>query len=145
MKWSDCAIQDLKNYIELKESIINIEERIEILKIKYTGVNSPKTDGIPTHGSGSKREAKLLDNIVERKRLRALLQANKKIVELIEKGLKRLTKEEQAVLYNFYIAKRKGHVEETMKELNLEKSQVYRLKESALEHFTRAMYGIGEY
>ena len=99
MKWSNFAIEDLKRYNALKQSIINIEERIETLKIAYVGIKTSKTDGIPASGSGSKREDSMISNIVERKNLKILLQINKRIVGLIEKGLSELSEPEKIVLY----------------------------------------------
>lgn len=38
MRWSDCAVQDLKKFAGLKASIDNIEERIEALEMRFTGI-----------------------------------------------------------------------------------------------------------
>lgn len=145
MKWSDCAVQDLKKYQNLKGSIQNIEERIEVLSMRFESVKGPKMSSTPTSGGGTQWEDKLLDNIVERKRLSMLLEADKKMIEIVERGLKRLNKEEMLVLEMFFINKIRDHVDILKERMNIEKSQVYRIKNQALYKFTISMYGIEEY
>jgi len=145
MRWSDCAVQDLKKYAGLKASIDNIEERIEALEIKFTGIKGAKTDKIPVHGGGSKWEDYMLDNIVERERLGLLLQADRIIAGIIERGLQALDKTERHVLDRFFIHRRKDHIDTLIEELGVEQSQIYRMKDQALYKFTIHMYGIEEY
>ena len=71
--------------------------------------------------------------------------ANKKLLDLIERGLASLDKTERLVLDRFYIDRPKNHVERLMEELNYEKTRVYEIKDQALYKFTIAMYGIVEY
>lgn len=145
MKWSNCAIEDLKKYNALKESVENIKERIEALETRFLGIKNSNTDKIPVSGRGSKWEDSMLDNIVERERLELLLKSNERLIMVIEKGLNQLTKTERLVLDRFFICRTRNHVEDLAEELRLEKSQIYRLKEEALQKFTRLMYGIQEY
>lgn len=144
MKWQNYAVDDLKRYVGLKRSIESIGERISILEAEFTGLKGTGMDSIPSGRSGSKREDHILNNIVERRKLKRLLFVNKKTVSLIEKGLEGLNEAEKIVLHNFFIARRTRHVEVTMDELNIERSHVYRIKQEALEKFTRSMFGISE-
>lgn len=145
MRWSNCAVDDLKKYKRLKQSLQNIEERIEVLEMQFTGIKGSKTDKIPAHGGGTKWEDFMLDNIVERERLKMLKEANEKIVKIIERGLDSLDKTERLILDSFFVSKKHDHVEMLKDKLNLEKSQVYKLKNQALYKFTVSMYGIEEY
>ncbi|PYG88487.1 hypothetical protein LY28_01336 [Ruminiclostridium sufflavum DSM 19573] len=145
MRWSDCAVQDLKKYEGLKASIYNIEERIEALEIKFEGIKVNRSDKIPAHGGGSKWEDYLLDNIVERERLNFLLEADRKILGIIERGLQALDNTERLVLDRFFIHRRKDHIGTLIEELGVEQSQIYRIKDQALYKFTIHMYGIEEY
>lgn len=145
MRWSDCAVQDLKKYAGLTASIENIEERIEALEMRFTGIKGSKTDKIPVQGGGSKWEDYLLDNIVERERLHILHEADKKIAGIIERGLKALNDTERLVLDRFFIHRSKDHIDRLIQELGVEQSQIYRIKDQALYNFTINMYGIEEY
>jgi DNA-directed RNA polymerase specialized sigma subunit len=145
MKWSDCAVQDLKKYAGLKACVHNIEERIEALEMKFTGIKGSRTDKIPAHGGGSKWEDQMLDNIVERERLKMLYKADVKLIAITERGLNALNNIERTVLERFFIYRSKDHVERLIQELGVEQSQVYRIKDQALYKFTIHMYGIEEY
>jgi DNA-directed RNA polymerase specialized sigma subunit len=145
MRWSDCAVQDLKKYAGLKASLNNIEERIEVLEMKFTGVKGSKTDKIPVQGGGSRWEDYMLDNIVERERLQLLHTADTRLLAIIDRGLSSLNKTERLVLERFFIHRQRDHVEGLIAELNLEQSQIYRIKDQALYKFTVNMYGIEEY
>ena len=145
MKWSDCAIQDLRKYKYLKASLENIAERMEALRCRFLSIRSAAIDKVPVKGGFSRYEDNLLNIIVEKDRLKYLYRANKTLLNLIERGLASLDETERLVLEKFYIDRPKNHVEKLMEELNYEKSRVYEIKDQALYKFTIAMYGIIEY
>lgn len=145
MKWQDCAIQDLKKYNQQRESLQNIPERIEILKLRFEAVKAVALDREPVMGGGSRMEDAILDNIVQRDRLKLTYQANKKMVELVEKGLAVLTDNERMVLDAFYINRHRNHIEYLCDRMGYEKTKIYHIKDDALYRFTTAMYGILEY
>lgn len=146
MKWSDCAIQDLKKINGLKASVQNIAERIEVLEMKFDGIQAVDTTNEMVSSSGEYSwDNQILDNIVERERLKMLLEADKKMIKIIQRGLKCLSDIEYKVLDYFFMNKRMNHIDFLRDELNLEKSQVYRLKNQALYKFTVHMYGIEEF
>jgi len=145
MKWSDCAIQDLRKYKYLKASMESIPERLEALRCRFESIRSAATDKIPVKGGSSRYEDTLIDIIVEKERLKYLYMANKTLLNVIERGLDSLDKTERLVLEKFYIDRPKNHVEKLMEELNYEKSRVYEIKNQALYKFTISMYGVVEY
>jgi len=145
MRWSDCAIQDLKSYIGLKASIENIKERIRSLEMRQISIKGSKTSSVPVYGGGSKWEDSMVDNIVERERLGMLLEADLVLLDIIERGLKALDATERLILKTFFIDRTENHIEKIANELKIEKSQVYRLKTQALQKFTTHMYGIEQY
>ncbi|ADD02658.1 hypothetical protein TthWC1_2581 [Thermoanaerobacter thermohydrosulfuricus WC1] len=145
MKWEEYAIEDLRKYKYLKGSLENIRERIKVLELKYQSVKYATVDKVPVKGGSSRIEEYMLDNIVERQRLEYLYEANKKLVELIEKGLKKLNEKEYLILEKFYIDRPKKHIEFLSEKLGIEQAQIYRLRKEALYKFTVNMYGIVEY
>lgn len=145
MKWKECAITDLRKYTGMQESLMNIPEKIKVLEIRFKSIKSAASDRTPVQGGGSHMEDAMLDNIVERERLKLLYQADRRLVKLIERGLESLTKEEQLVLDLFYINRPKRYLDEISKRLGYEQAQIYRIKNNALYKFTINMYGIVEY
>lgn len=145
MNWRAAAIEDLKKYHMQKESLENIPERILALEEKYQSIKSALSDSTPVQGGMSRIEDRMLDNIVERKRLKHTYRATERLVALIERGLSGLNDRERLVLDRFYVRPIKGHVSRLMDELGYEQSQVYRVKDDALYRFTVCMYGIIDY
>lgn len=145
MKWKDCVIADLKKYMALKESLQNIPERIQTLELRIKSIQSSTTGSTPVQGGSSRMEEALVDNIVERERLKLLYHADKRLVRLIERGLDGLTKEERICLDGFFILRPKDYIDDLVKRLGYERTQIYRLKDAALYKFTVRMYGIEEY
>lgn len=145
MRWTECAITDLRKYTGMQESLRNIPEKVKALEIRFESIKGASGDSTPVQGGGSHMEDAMLDNIVERERLKLLYQADRRLVKLIERGLTSLTKEERLVLDLFYINRTKHYLEELEKRLGYEQTQIYRIKTGALYKFTVNMYGILEY
>ena len=145
MKWSEVAIQDLKRYSGLKNSLETIPERIEALELQFTCVAGSAPDKIVVQNSGQAVDDKMLDNIVQRERLKLTFRANKVLVDLIERGLSALNDTERKVLECFYMYRCRGHVERLMDDLGYEKTAVYEIKDRALYQLTTHMYGLQEY
>lgn len=145
MKWTECAITDLKKYRAMSESLTNIPERIRALESRFKSIKSGSSDSTPVQGGGNKAEGAIIDNIVERERLKWLYYADRRLVRLIERGLSALSQEERLVIDLFYIDRPKNYMEELMAQLGYEKTQIYRIKDAALYKFTVTMYGITEY
>lgn len=145
MRWTDCAIADLRKYAGMKESLQNIPEKIKALEIRFESIKGASSNSAPVKGGGSHMEDALLDNIVERDRLRMLYHADRYMVRTIERGLSALTDEEKTTLDMFYINRSKHYLEELAKRLGYEQAQIYRIKNEALYKFTVHMYGIPEY
>lgn len=116
MKWQNEAIEDLKHYWDMQNSLNNIRERISILEEDYTTIKSNRMDVTPVMGGSSKVENRLINNIVERQRLEDTYQETQKMVQLIKRGLDGLDDKEKLVLERFYIHRSGGHVEQLMEE-----------------------------
>lgn len=143
MDWKTAAIQRLKDYEARKKSILHISEQIETLELQFTSIRAARTDGEPvTGGVGNRREDALLTNIVLRDELKANKQIATREVELTEKGLAALAPDERRILEAFYISRPYDHVSILCGEMNVEKSEIYRRKNVALDKFTIACYGV---
>ena len=143
MDWKSAAVQRLKDYEARKRSVRLLSEQLENLEAQFTAIRGAITDGEPVRGGdGNRREDMLLSNIV----LRDELTENKRIAEreinITEKGLAALSDEERRILEVFYITRPYNHVLRLCEALNVEKSEVYRRKNAALDKFTIACYGV---
>lgn len=143
MDWKSTAVQRLKDYEARKKAVSLLNEQLENLEAQFTAIKGARTDAEPVRGGdGNRREDMLLSNIV----LRDELVENKRIAErevaITEKGLAVLSEEERKILEAFYIARPYNHILRLCEALNVEKSEVYRRKNAALDKFTIACYGV---
>lgn len=144
--WKPLAIQRLKAYETRKISLEQIKEQLNALDMQFTAIRAAKTDGEPISGTMSnRREEIMIDNIQKRDELKANYKIAKREIEVTEKGLEALTKEERRILELFYILRPYDHVGQLCEELNLEKTVVYNRKDKALRKFTMACYGVVDF
>lgn len=143
VNWQKVAIEDLRRYPALRQSLTAIREKQAALDLQAGVVRSSFRDSAPVSGSGtSGAEDKLISNIVERERLDGNYAAVQKLVAQIETALDLLDKTERLVLERFYMHRMDGHVDRLCRELGYEARNIYKIKDNALRKFTVAMYGI---
>lgn len=144
MNWKFEAMEKLKQYEAKKQSLQSIPNEIARLELAMKSIRSATADGTPVQGGGSGREDMLLSNIVHRQELERSLEQAKKWVKIVEGGLAVLGEDERLILDRFYINPAPGNVDRLCGELGVEKSSVYRRRETALYHFTVSLYGCTE-
>lgn len=142
MNWKAEAKEKLRRYDAMKAATITLPAEIARLEDEYKAIRSVKTDSILVHGGTSTREDAAINNIVEREELAAALKNAKAWVQITDRALKALQKEERLILHRLYIYPEKGAVERLCKELGAETSSIYRRRDKALKTFTIALYGI---
>ena len=142
MDWKKCMIEDLRKYESMKLSLQSIKKRIAALEEQTSSLKGARIGGEPVKGGTSYYEDRLISNIAERERLGFNFEAVEKLVGCMDAALAVLSPKERRVLELFYIQCRKGHVEQVMEELHVERSEAYRMKDAALKKLTFAMYGI---
>ena len=142
MNWKAEAKEKLRRYDAMKVATITIPAEIARLVNEYTAIRSAAADGTPIHGGTSAREDAIINNIVERQELEAALKNATAWVQITDRAMKALRKEERLILHRLYIYPEKGSVERLSKELGVEYSSIYRRRDKALKTFTLALYGM---
>ena len=143
VNWQKVAIEDLRKYECMRQSLISIREKQAALDLQSGAVRSSFRSSEPVSGSGSSgAEDKLISNIVERQRLDCNFQAIEKLVLQVEKALSMLSEQEQLVLNRFYVNRSSGYVDRLCEELGYEARNIYNIKDAALRKFTISMYGL---
>lgn len=142
LDWKKCAIEDLRKYEGMQRSLELIPKKIRALEEQAGAMKGARLGREPVQGGTSHYEDRLISNIAERERLRLNFEAVEKLVGSMDAALATLSPKERRVLELFYIQCRKGHVEQVMEELHVERSEAYRMKDAALKKLTFAMYGI---
>ena len=144
MKWQNVAIDDLRGYHALKESLEGIAMQIEALTAKLEAIKG-SPDLSQTRVQGGKRNSDdfKVDTIVQRDKLKKLLKANRLTVRFVERALAALTTDERLVLEILFISPSRGDVDYLSDEFHCGRSEVYRMRDAALKKFTMYLYGKG--
>lgn len=143
MDYKYLAIDKLKRYNELKIAENNIRLRIAEIQMNRKSIESPKPSNVPfTTSNTNKTEEKFINLIAQEQEETKTLNRTRNEIKQIENAFQNLTDEEHRTLEAFYICRPKDHIEMLMKEFGYEKSNVYNIKDKALEKFTRSLYGV---
>ena len=140
--WKTHAIDDLREYPALQESVASIPEEIKEIEKDMQFVKGTRYDKTPVDGGSSGYEERLINYIDLKTRMGENLAVASGRAERIERGLSVLTETERLVLERFYIHREPRYLDRLCGELGYEKTAVYSLKNRALKRFTLAMYGI---
>lgn len=144
MNWKHEAVDKLKNYEAHKNALESIPLELARLESSCAGIRSAAADGVPVLGGGGTREDAMLSNIVHRDELKRRLQEARLWVRAVDNALAVLDEKERLVLDKFYIHSGKGSVGTLCELLHIEQATAYRKRDSALRHFTIALYGVTE-
>lgn len=140
--WKTHAIDDLREYPALQESVASIPEEIKEIEKDMQLVKGTRYDKTPVEGGSSGYEERLINYIDLKTRLGENLAVASGRAERIERGLSVLTETERLVLERFYIYREPRYLDRLCGELGYEQAQVYRIKDSALKKFTLARCGV---
>ena len=144
MNWKEEATRKLRAYETMRLALVNLPREIDRLEAEYTGIGSQRFTGRVTAREQRGREERMLDNIVKRQELRWSLDQTKLWMQTVNEALDSLESDEQNVLRQLYICPKTGGLERLCEAMCLEKSSIYRKRDSALRKFTLAMYGAME-
>lgn len=113
-----------------------------MLKDSVTSIKAASSS-TPVIGGGNHYEETLTNYIAEYGRLKELLKVNWRKVQLIERGLNALDDTERTVINRFFICNMRSEsaADYLAEELGYEQAQIYRIRNRALQHYTRAVYG----
>lgn len=139
--WQRNAIDDLRTINYWTEFLRHSEERLAALDADIASIHSALKDATPVQGGTSTAEDRLISNIDERGRLEANINSVNVRLKAIRGALDALTADEQLILDRFFINRVDRYIDRLCDELNIEQAQVYRRKDEALRHFTKALYG----
>ena len=136
------VIDDLERHDMRRSAISNLQQRISELDADMSRLQAVKFDGISVQGKKSTLEERLAAVIDEKTELVERLRKTKAQRRRIEKALEMLTPEEQEILKKFYIERVDGETKmDLCDELGIERSELYRRKDRALDRLEFVLYG----
>lgn len=141
INWKKEAIDELKNYEDLKESIHSLNERIALTQNQIYNISACQIGERVGNSSGNGDDVRL-NKMVELEELKARKLITQKRVQLVQNALDKLNNEQRRILELFYIKRPNAYMDELMQSFSIEQAEVYRRKNDALRRFTELMYGI---
>ena len=144
MNWKEEAMDKLRNYDAMRQSLSIIPEELERLELEASALRSIQFDKTAVKSSGRHQENALINNLVRRQELARNFQQAQSLVRTTDQALSALYPDEKLVLHRLYIYPEKGALERLCGELDVEQSSIYRKRDKALHHFTMAYYGVDQ-
>ena len=143
MDYRDMIIPELKYMEKKKEFLRTARIRLDDLKASIGSIRSPAAEKLPGGGDYSVEDA-ILNNMAERELLEQNIRTVEAKVRWLETGLASLTEEERMILDRFFIHRERDVLERLMADLAMERSSVYRLRNSAMVSLARVLVGVVE-
>lgn len=138
MNWKDETIEKLRRYPLMFHSAAAIPKELARLEEEARSLNA-----VTPGGGGSRKvraqENRLLDNLTKRQELEQQLDRVRSWVEATGDAIALLEPQEQKILRLLYMEG--ADATAVSRELGVERSSLYRLRDMALRKLTLAMYG----
>lgn len=145
MDWKSVAIEKLKDHEAKRQALETIPLEIAQVESMMVSIRSASADGAAIRGSkGNGREDMLLGCIVRKDELQRTLERTQLTVDAVDGVLDMMSHEDRLILDRFFVHPVRGNLDRLCEELFLEKSAVYKRRDTALRRFTIAMYGAVE-
>ena len=141
MNWKEEAMDRLRKYDAMRQSVKNIPQELQRLELEALQLRSTQTDAPCIKASGNGREDALISNFVHRQELQQAFEQANLWVQTTDRALSSLTPEEKLILHRLYICPQRGAVDRLCGDLGVEQSSVYRKRDKALYRFTISLYG----
>ena len=131
MNWKEEAKRTLNRYDAMCQATKNLPEEIRQLKRQICAYPEENTD-------------EKLNDMILLEKMEAYLAQAERLIGSVDRAMGCLTPEEKLILYRMFIYRQKGNLDRLCTELNMEQSNVYRKRDSALRTFTASYYGVVE-
>ena len=120
--YKEKAVKKLKEYSRIRYQQEYLRVQLAVMKDRF--------EHLPP--DSKERPAKLATI----KRIESVYSSNREIIEDVETCLSFLPERERTVLWHFYVERTDDYIEVLNEKLNVERSQIYRLKDKAIERFS---------
>lgn len=139
MNWKKEAIARLRQYDSVRNGAESLTAEVARIRAALEGPGAARMEG--GGGSTKTREDWMLDQMVLLEELEQRLEQTNAWLQATDRALSTLTAEEKLVLHRMFICPQRGAADRLCRELNTERSSVYRKRERTLNRFTTALYG----
>lgn len=141
MNYKKWLIEDLQNLQRDRFAILQAQEELATLEAEFTAIKATNFDKMPTGSGDNVQEEKLLTVLAKKEERKTNLTATEKHVRDIERLLDQLPENERKVIDLAVIDRNRYADFELEQLLGYERTQIWRLKNKALNHLARLRFG----
>ncbi|MEL4106765.1 DUF1492 domain-containing protein [Oscillospiraceae bacterium WX1] len=143
MNWRKEAENELKDYGRYHESLKHYSDMLKDIDNDITSIGAVKLDVAPNGGSSThSREDWFINKLEKKNEIDTKITLVKKRMELIERALQTMSRDEKRILQLFFVERPKNYIDRLCDELGYEQSNLYYHKDIALRKFTLAIFGV---
>ena len=142
MNYRRWLIEELQNYERDKFSLHQTQEELETLEAEFTAIKATNYDKMPGGSGDNVQEEKLLTVLAKKDERQKNLEHTARHVEDIERLLSQLPENERKIIELAVIKKNRYSDYELEEMIGYERTQIWRLKNKALNHLARLKFGV---
>ena len=142
MNYRRWLIEELQNYERDKFSLHQTQEELETLEAEFTTIKATNYDKMPGGSGDNVQEEKLLTVLAKKDERQKNLEHTARHVEDIERLLSQLPENERKIIELAVIKKNRYSDYELEEMIGYERTQIWRLKNKALNHLARLKFGV---
>lgn len=140
MDFKKYAVDELKLYGEWLKTIDDLRE--EINRLNSIDIKSIPMNPDPIIGGSSKYEDFMLSTMIEREQKKESLEFMEWKMHFIKKALGKLGENERKILIGMYVEDKPVSVDKLSMELNFAVSTIWKIRNIAIQKYTRYRLGI---
>ena len=142
MNYRRWLIEELQNYERDKFSLHQTQEELETLEAEFSAIKATNYDKMPGGSGDNVQEEKLLTVLAKKDERQKNLEHTARHVEDIERLLSQLPENERKIIELAVIKKNRYSDYELEEMIGYERTQIWRLKNKALNHLARLKFGV---
>ena len=139
--YKDMLIDDLQHLNRWRYSIEQASEELLTLDAEYTAIKATNYDKMPSGSGGNPQEEKLITVIARKDELTAKLRFTERKVADLERLLAQLPDDERRIVDCMEVNRESKAADRLAEELGYESRQIFRKRNSALNHLCQLRYG----
>lgn len=130
----------LREYMAVRDTITDMDNRIKELEDRLTST-TVRYGVDPVQGGGSSVEDTYINIMAKKALLQQNNDYNKELVEMVEKALDQLGKDEKDIVLTLFASGQRGMAEKLAGQYHYDKSHIYNIANQALVKLSYKMFG----
>jgi len=141
MIWRTAAEEKLSLYPAQLAAVQNLQEELKMLKMGKGRLPAPQYSTPRVCITPGRQEDRVLNDLARKQEMEWSLAQAKTWIRVTERALDTLSEGDRTLLQVLYMDPDEDRIGKLCRQLHVERSSIYRRRDSALRRFTTALYG----